>query len=161
MNFGAGRKTAWNWQETSHSSIASRKTAANTSWSSTRPQRKTAATTRLKRMVASLWLNSWCRVSGRHARVQREPLLSVTNTPSAHSHTLPIVGWPCHSWHAVYLWDMVPLAIAHISLPRLLQVHMPAKVRWSGPYFTLRVQVCTSDPVCFHCCLCWLNVSLL
>lgn len=90
VNFCAGRKTAWNWQGTSPSSIASRKTAANTFWSLTRPRKKTAATTRLKQMAESRWLNSWCRVSVSHAvcwllRVQYELLLSVTNAPSVHS----------------------------------------------------------------------------
>ena len=63
----SGRKTAWSWRETSPSSIASRKTAANTSWSLTRPPRKTAATTRSKPTAMSRWLNSWCRVSLSHA----------------------------------------------------------------------------------------------
>lgn len=121
FSFCLGRKTAWNSQGTSLWSIASRKTAANTSWSSMRPRRKTAATTRSKPTAASPWLNSWCRVSVSHAcaELHYEPLLSLMNTPSAHSHALPIVVWPCHSWHAVYLWDTVSLAIARIILPRL------------------------------------------
>lgn len=51
--------------------------------------------------------------------VQYETLLSAMNAPSAHSHTLLVVVWPCHSWHAVYVWDIMSLAIANITLPRL------------------------------------------
>lgn len=63
IKFHTGRKMAWSWSEMNLSSIASRKTDANTSWSSTTPRRRTVGTTRLRPMEASLWLSSWCRVS--------------------------------------------------------------------------------------------------
>lgn len=63
IKFHTGRKTAWSWPEMNLSSIALRKTDANTSWSSTTPRRRTVATTRWRPMEASLWLSSWCRVS--------------------------------------------------------------------------------------------------
>lgn len=63
MKMHAGRKMAWSWPEMNLSSIASRKTDANTSWSSTTPRRRTVGTTRLRPMEASRWLSSWCRVS--------------------------------------------------------------------------------------------------
>ena len=149
------------------------------SWSSTRPRRKTVATTRLKQMVASRWLNSWCRVS----------VSTVWNT-CAHSYSLLVAVWPCFSCLVVFVLVSVSTVwntfvsdecskctftyptSSRVALPLLAcclclgyrvschcqrhsakvttasQVHMPAKVRRRGPYFSWRAQVCTRDPVC-------------
>lgn len=142
-----GRKTALNWQETSLSSIALRKTAANMSWSSTRPRRKTVATTRLKQMVASRWLNSWCRVSVStvwNTFVSDECSKCTFTYPTSSRVALPLLACClCLGYRVSCHCQRHSAKVTAAS-----QVHMPAKVRRRGPYFSWRAQVCTRDPVC-------------
>lgn len=119
------------------------------SWSSTRPRRKTAATTRLKQMAANLWLNSWCRVSV--TPVEKLWTIFVSDdhykcTVSYHTNSpvaLPLLS--CHSsWRCSAFCDCL-----HHSAEVAMLVHMPTKIRRQGLYFT-----CTSHPVC-HSALCF------
>lgn len=113
--FCTGRKTVWNWQGTSPSSTASKRTAANTSWSLTKPPKRTAATTRWRLTAESPWLSSWFRVSLGHD-LHGGPFVQYELF-----HSLQATAWRlCHSWHAVYSWDTVTLVVNTVILSRTL-----------------------------------------